>query len=77
MRMSSGILYFLYAMLDSNFRNALKRKLEALKYLIGFKFHKIDKIVKNDPVNTFIHSSMNMEMVCSILNGIQLTLKDM
>lgn len=33
--------------------------------------------MKLEPVNTFMYSSMNMEMVVSILNGIQLTLKDM
>ena len=64
--MSRGILYFILILLDPQFIRILK---------LWKSGQKIDEAKDNHPVNAFLCSSMNLELVTAILQGIKDSVK--
>lgn len=63
-------------MYDPLFRKAFANKFKKIKKLFNCRKSKEEKLEKifdisNHPMNAFLCSSMNMELVCAILTGIQ------
>ena len=64
-----GFFYFLIFVLDFELRTAAAK---TLRQFFGMKQKKrLKSLHENDYTDAFLYSSLNMELVCSILNGIQ------
>ena len=73
-----GIFYTFWLLTDPLIRNAIVKKYMKLLETLDFTNEKEEKMkdkadnILNHPMNAFLCSSMNMELVCAILQGIQI-----